>query len=370
MRTAMVKYHNRDLCILMDDNFTIVLPVWEYMKHVSGNKKAINTQLAYISDLKMFYEFLEQAKYKYSEVGPKAISEFREYLMTPNLDGGIAGFLHVETKRTARTINRILSTVRGFYEYLNLFGANGSNPVLHRQINRPINMPVEFLAHVRKDNKTSQSVFKIKVAERPTTIVEPYEAEIILSNLSNWRDRLIFKLMYETGARIDEVLSLKIESIPAYIDIDEPLAVLKNIDSKGKKRDLLVHSGLLDDLDSFIDDRRKKITTSHTYVFVSEQRQNIGKPLTYHGARAVFDRVKKRTGIHFNFHDLRRTFGHDLRDAGVDISIIKLLYGHESVTTTMKYLENQKRGTHINVMREYWRNHKLLGGGEHGDKTE
>lgn len=61
---------------------------------------------------------------------------------------------------------------------------------------------------------------------------------------------------------------------------------------------------LLEKVDNFIIENRSYIDTEHNYLFVSQQKNNLGKPLTYRGTYEAFNNVKKKTGVNFNFNNL------------------------------------------------------------------
>lgn len=85
--------------------------------------------------------------------------------------------------------------------------------------------------------------------------------------------------------------------------------MLENIKSKGKTRNLYIPTSLLDKIDDIFMKGINKIDTEHGNLFVSQQKQNLGKLLTYLGIYSVFNVVKKKVvGIEFNFYDLRHTY--------------------------------------------------------------
>ncbi|MGN2350052.1 hypothetical protein ACTFH7_16335 [Clostridium cagae] len=90
------------------------------------------------------------------------------------------------------------------------------------EVNRPFDMFKRLLHHARSNNKTKQSIFKVKESKTTFKLVSDSDAETFLNALPTWRDKLIFKIMYLTGARIGEVLDLQIEDIP-YPDTSKKL---------------------------------------------------------------------------------------------------------------------------------------------------
>ena len=114
MELHVTKRKGRKIVVLLDNDMRIVKPVYDYLKYQDQRDRAINTLIAYGNDLKAFWEFLSEFGYTYDEVSPKMIGEYKEYLMSED-DNIIA--INKEGARTAKTINRMLSTLHGFYQY-------------------------------------------------------------------------------------------------------------------------------------------------------------------------------------------------------------------------------------------------------------
>lgn len=362
MELHKTKYKNKDIFILLDDNMKLVKPVYNYLKYLRQKNKAFNTLKANCNDLKLYWEFLNKEHYQYDEVTPNTIGEFIEYLREPNDTDNVVS-IYSESKRTGKTINRILSTIYNFYKYC----ANSmqiENPIFMEEVNRPFDMFKNLLYHTRSNNKTKQSIFKVKESKTTFKLVSDSDAEIFLNNLNTWRDKLIFKIMYFTGARIGEVLDLQIEDIP-YPNTSKQIGMLENIKSKGKRRNLYIPMTLLEEIDNFIMEERNNIDTEHSYIFVSQQKRNLGKPLTYRAIYEVFNTAKKKTGIDLNFHDLRHTCATALVQSGMDISVVKIILGHEHITTTQQYTHISNQYLEDNLSR-YWNKSSLIGGGANG----
>ena len=105
---------------------------------------------------------------------------------------------------------------------------------------------------------------------------------------------------------------------------------------------------------------RSLARTPLVYIFVSEQPQWYGKQLTYRAAYDKLKEVQEKIGVDFNFHDFRHTLCTALIESGMDISVVKLIMGHESISTTQKY-------THLSdsyieeSLSKYWRKTSLVG---------
>ena len=360
MELSVIKQGDRGIVVLLDDKMKIVKPVYAYLKQQARLDRSFNTIIANGRDLKLYWEFLNYMGYEYTEVTPITIGEFIEFLRSSEeyMDDKII-ILYGTSKRTGKTINRILSTVYCFYKFCCLV-TEIKNPIIMEEINRQQNMFKSFLHHARKNNKIGKPIFKIKQSEAVITIIPDAHIELLMNCLQNGRDKLILKILYLTGARIGEVLDLKIENIP-YPNLDETFGVLKNIKSKGRYRNLFIPMKLIEEIDSFIINERALIDTEHSYLFVALQKQNLGHPLTYRSIYDVFDRAKKKAGLKFNFHDIRHTFVTHLAETGMDVSIISIIAGHKHIQTTEKYTHLSDKYIGESLSR-YWKSNAFLGG--------
>ena len=113
--------------VLLDQNMRLVKPVNEYLDFQALRGRAENTLLAYGKDLKTFFEFLEQRKLQYDQVTANMIRDYVEYLRAPDVN---TVYLFVESKRSPATINRMISTLHGFYQHEDADFMVGENVML------------------------------------------------------------------------------------------------------------------------------------------------------------------------------------------------------------------------------------------------
>lgn len=332
MELHVIEREGRKTVVLLDNEMRIVKPVYDYLKFQRQKDKALNTLKASGSDLRTYWEFLNDNGYEYDKVTPKMIAEFIDYLRASD-DDVIA--LNKESKRTNKTINRILSTIHMFYQF-EADMQEIDNPILMHDINRPFNAFKGILEHAKSDNKTKQSIFKVKESDYKINLVTDDEMELFLSRLDKRRDILLYKMLYLTGARIQEVLDLEIDSVPLP-DMSQLVGCFRQIKSKGKTRDLYVPMSLIKELDDFIMEERNLIDTDHSYIFVSEQKRQLGKQLTYRAAYDKLKKVQEEIGVDFNFHDLRHTFCSNLVQSG-----IQQVLGHSDPSVTKRFYADVK----------------------------
>lgn len=345
------------MVVLLDDEMRIIKPVYDYLKFQRQRDRALNTIKANGRDLKIYWDFLKNEGYEFDEVTPNLIAEFVEYLGLTT-DEEIA--LYKESKRSNITINRILSTLHMFYQF-EADMQEIDNPMLSHNVSRSSNTFKGILEHARTDNRTKQSIFKVKNRDYRVKLISEDEIQLFISHLDKRRDILLYKTLYFTGARIQEVLDLEIESVPVP-DASQLIRCFQQIKSKGKRRNLYVPMSLIQELDDFIFEERNLIDTDHSFIFVSEQKRQQGKQLTYRAAYDKLKKVQEETGTDFNFHDLRHTFCSNLVQSGMDISIVRLIMGHEHIYTTQKYTHLSDPYIEDSLSR-YWEQSILIGGG-------
>ena len=80
MELHVIEREGRETVVLLDNEMRIVKPVYDYLKFQRQKDKALNTLKASGSDLRTYWEFLNDSGYEYDKVTPKMIAEFIDYL--------------------------------------------------------------------------------------------------------------------------------------------------------------------------------------------------------------------------------------------------------------------------------------------------
>lgn len=145
------------------------------------------------------------------------------------------------------------------------------------------------------------------------------------------RDRCLFEVMYATGVRVGELLSLRGS------DIDwVRRSVL--VHGKGEKERIVLLGDLaVDALEAYIHRGRPALLRGRTSeaLFLS----HLGTPLSIRGFHDVLGRHVAAAGIarHITPHTLRHTFATHLLEGGADLRSVQELLGHARVATTQVY---------------------------------
>jgi site-specific recombinase XerD len=218
----------------------------------------------------------------------------------------------------------------------------------------------QFLAAVEKERDYSASsmnlaisaikffyreVFKSETIEeqhrprhdkRLPIVLSKTEIAEILRKEKNPKHRLLLMLVYSSGLRVSEVVSLKRE----HIDLSRKVIYIRL--GKGRK-----------DRCTLLSEKAAGFISEYCEFFNIATWLFPGQPpnthLTIRSAQYIFDKAIHRAEIQkkISIHGLRHSFATHLLESGTDIRYIQTLLGHSSVRTTERYTHVARR----NVLR-------------------
>ncbi len=206
-----------------------------------------------------------------------------------------------------RSLARRLSALRGLYNYLMSLGRADVNPA------------VDILAP--KDKKAL-----------PATL-DPDEVSRLLSqNLNDpmiCRDLAMFELMYSSGLRLAELVSIDLA------DLDLSVGQVRVTGKGGKTRDLPVGEHAIEAINKWLGYRRSMPGSDERAVFLSSRGKRIAP-------RTVQMRLKKLAesqGLNRDCypHMLRHSFASHLLESSGDLRAVQELLGHADISTTQIY---------------------------------
>lgn len=179
---------------------------------------------------------------------------------------------------------------------------------------------------------------RVKLEPSPPRGMGRSQIEAILAAIppDRRRDRLLFRLIYETGLRVGEALALYVEDVDLTQD-DEHLQVMGK---GGRQRTLL--------LDDPVVVRQLRVylkQTGYKYGPLFRAAKNgRGGPLRYQSVQALWTRYCRAAGVDCTLHQLRHSHATELINAGVSLATIRKRLGHKNLQTTLRYAE-QADGT-------------------------
>jgi site-specific recombinase XerD len=232
----------------------------------------------------------------------------------------IAGFLdqlEKNRKNSIRTRNARLAAIRSFMNY-----AAYQEPAALPLIQRVLAIPLKRFHRPVLGFLSREEIEAILNAPDPST-------------WSGRRDRVLFATLYNTGARVSEIISLRVSDLT----LDRSSSV--RINGKGRKQRAVPLW------------KSTAARLKEWFQFIAQEPQSIlfpnrfGKPLTSAGVEyRLKTALKKASRACSTLKGRRRISPHTIRhstathmlQAGVDLSVIALWLGHEDMGTTHLYL--------------------------------
>ena len=162
------------------------------------------------------------------------------------------------------------------------------------------------------------------------------------------RDRALLEMLYGTGARISEVISLSVDDVTG----EGPTSVrdILLLSGKGDKQRLVpLGSHAVKAVENYLVRARPVLATGASHALFLNTR---GRALSRQSAWAAIKTAAQRAHLSTKIspHTLRHSFATHLLEGGADVRTVQELLGHSSVTTTQIY-------THVTAdsLREVWR---------------
>ena len=164
---------------------------------------------------------------------------------------------------------------------------------------------------------------------------KPVEAMLRMIPTAQRRDRLLFRLIFETGLRVSEALGLHLEDLDLTTD-DEHLNVLGK---GGRRRTVLLDDArLVGQLRAYL----RQTGYRHGPLFRAEKNGR-GGHLRYQSVQERWAGYCARAGVRCTLHQLRHTHATELVNGGVSLATIRKRLGHENLQTTLRYAEQSDR---------------------------
>ena len=268
----------------------------KFLEYIQQEKRySPNTITSYRKDLEDFLSFLmdREGLEELQKAEKKMVRNFIVFLSEKGL--------------TKRSINRKISTLKSFYAFL-------------QRISLISVSPVEGLSTL-KFYPEKQIPFSKEEMQELTVILENGEVELL--------DRLIIEVLYQTGMRRAELCDLLLENVHFYRN------EITVIGKGNKQRIVPVSPILMQELKVYNDEHRRPNPDAELYFFVTSKGKKITEKFVYllvtHYLSAVSSKRKRSP------HILRHSFATHILNNGAEISKVKKMMGHASLSSTQVY---------------------------------
>lgn len=256
-----------------------------------------NTLDSYLRDMKRFSSFcVDRGCQSPCAVSGELVTEYADFLRNQNKSGA--------------TILRNIASIRCFYRFLNATGQTDGNPA--RQV------------HIEKPKKKFPLILNGKE-------IEAFLSQPDISAPKGCRDKAMLELLYATGIRVSELVTLDME------DFDASVSVLRCNHSKAC-REIPVYPAAVTAVSDYLFRVRSK-------MFLSESGQALfvnmnGKRMTRQGFWKIVKHYAEQAQISKGItpHTLRHSFALHLLENGAELKDIQAMLGHADISSTQVYV--------------------------------
>ena len=268
----------------------------KFLEYLQFEKKySEHTVSNYERDLANYKEYLSVNKKSYQSIDYSDVTDYMIYLNSKKL--------------SASSINRNLSAIRSFYSFLLKNKETDSNPFK--------------LVHGPKKEKKLPNYLQYNEFEDLITVCD--------ETALGMRNRMILELLFATGVRVSEAVSIKLD------DINFKECEIK-VTGKGKKTRIVYFNKVCQKVMSeYVLNARQELLKGKKCEFLLVN--HLGNSLTRRGVADIIDKLIMKSSLKHKIspHTMRHTFATQMLNNGMDIREVQELLGHERLSTTSIY---------------------------------
>ena len=270
-----------------------------FLTHVKVEKGlSSNTVSAYKRDLEKFEAFTRKRKLSLEAISRDDLVDFLAGLYRQKLE--------------SRTVARQLVTLRNFFRFAQMQELISADPSIN------LESP--------KIRRTLPGYLRLEEVER--LLKQPDEKTAL-----GLRDRAILEVLYSTGLRVSELISLRVS------DLDAKVGCVRCIGKGDKERIVPTGRKALAMVEKYLREARGQLSSrgkpSSPALFVNRR----GGTLSRVGVWKILSAYGRRAGLRMAIkpHMLRHSFATHLLERGADLRSVQLMLGHADISTTQIY---------------------------------
>ena len=265
-------------------------------------KSSANTVASYIRDLRQFNRYVEEnLECPLEELTRDQATVYFAWL--------------TNSGKSSATVTRSLASLKGFYSYLVAQGQIESNPV--------------------------KGIHLAKVEKKLPQILTGREVELLLeqpkcTDPKGYRDKAMLELLYATGIRVSELISLNLE------DVNIPAGFIRCAGG-GKSRMIPLYPAAVKAIQTYVTQVRPSMIAEpgETALFVNLS----GERMSRQGFWKIVKHYQQSANIQKDItpHTLRHSFAAHLLENGADLRSIQEMLGHSDISSTQVYAQIVKQ---------------------------
>ncbi|UCE22994.1 MAG: site-specific tyrosine recombinase XerD [Candidatus Aminicenantes bacterium] len=256
---------------------------------------SVNTVLSYSRDVQKLFLFFRKEGIHWLKAGEEDLIRFIHHQSRAGL--------------SPRSMARVISSLKSFYRFLVLDGIIKKNPAVN------LSSPKTWLALPKF----------LTVKEVESLLSQPEEETV-----RGIRDKAMLELLYATGLRASELVSLNVK------DLNMEDGFLLCLGKGGKERLVPIGESAVEAVRKYLDEARPKLLKQASEFLFLTQR---GEAFTRQGFWKLLKGYARKAGLDLKIspHILRHSFATHLLERGADLRSVQLMLGHSQITTTQIY---------------------------------
>jgi len=282
---------------LLDRNCRLILSISHFIEYINYEKNySPFTITAYKKDLETFQSFCK-SEFDESDISKLQYNIIRSWIV--NL---------VENNISNRSVNRKISSLKSYYNYLLKTKQITQNPLRkHRalKVSKKVNIPF-----------SEKEILEV---------LDFFKNELDFESV---RDKLIIELLYSTGMRRAELVDLKMNSF------DLSQNIVKVVGKRNKERQIPLLNSIVETIKSY-QILRSEMAARTDHFFITKKGEKVYPTLVYRIINEYFSKVSLK--VKKSPHVIRHSFATHLLNEGADLNSVKELLGHSSLASTQVY---------------------------------
>ena len=279
------------------------------MDHIFGyetwltreKRAAANTLSSYLRDVRQFADWTDEERLPLTSVNQEDIKHYAQSLEKKG--------------KSNATVVRSIAALKSFYTYLMSIRAVQINP--------------------------AKGFTPGRVERKLPAILSNHEVDLFLeqpdpSDSKGCRDKAMLELLYATGIRVSELISLDVQ------DLNLSASFLR-CRGRGKERVVPLYKGAVRAMAVYINDVRLQLLgdPGETALFVNMN----GERMSRQGFWKIVKCYQDKAGIHKDItpHTLRHSFAAHLLENGADLKSIQEMLGHADISATQIYAQGDNQ---------------------------
>ncbi|NLL31259.1 MAG: tyrosine-type recombinase/integrase [Clostridiales bacterium] len=268
----------------------------DYKEALLKSHKSENTVYAYVTDVNLYVKYLNSKNLNINETDNVSVSSYIQYLLGQG--------------KSERSINRIVISLRSFYNYLKDQEVVDEIPKIYY-----------------KNTSTTKKLPVILTVEEVDKIIKIIDKD---SN-KGIRDNALLELMYATGMKVSEIIGIKVE----HVNLE--LSFVKCYDNKNYERLIPIGRSAVRALEEYLKIRDQIASSGVDNLFVNLN----GNHLTRQGVWRIVKEYAHKAGIKkdVNLNTFRHSFAVHLLQNGANVRAVQKLLGNQVLTYMDTYYE-------------------------------